>query len=126
MHRALRVFAGLAVVVLGAAEGALAFDAPVRPPPLASISDAFAEVHFSSLPTVKTYAARDGIRLGYRIYEGDAAQAVVLIRGWSDDGSGMHPLARALLDAGAPVYVPVLRGHGNFGRGGDIDQYRPA
>ena len=33
----------------------------------------------------------------------------------------MHPLAKALRDAGASVYVPVLRGHGNFGRSGDID-----
>jgi pimeloyl-ACP methyl ester carboxylesterase len=33
----------------------------------------------------------------------------------------MHPLAKALRDAGATVYVPVLRGHGNFGRSGDID-----
>jgi pimeloyl-ACP methyl ester carboxylesterase len=33
----------------------------------------------------------------------------------------MHPLAKALRDAGASVYVPVLRGHGNSGRNGDID-----
>ena len=121
MHRALRVFAGLAVLVLGVAAGVLVFDAPVRPPPLASISDAFAEVDFSSVPTVHTYAARDGVALGYRSYEGGGTQVVVLIHGSSDDGSGMHPLARALRDAGASVYVPVLRGHGNFGRSGDID-----
>ncbi|MGA7328454.1 MAG: alpha/beta fold hydrolase [Rhodomicrobium sp.] len=46
---------------------------------------------------------------------------VVLIHGSSDDGSGMHPLAKALRDAGSSVYVPVLRGHGNSGRRGDID-----
>jgi non-heme chloroperoxidase len=28
---------------------------------------------------------------------------------------------RSLRDAGASVYVPVVRGHGNFGRNGDID-----
>ena len=33
----------------------------------------------------------------------------------------MHPLAKALRDAGASVYAPVVRGHGNFGRTGDID-----
>jgi pimeloyl-ACP methyl ester carboxylesterase len=45
---------------------------------------------------------------------------VVLIHGSSDDGAGLHPLAKALRDAGASVYVPILRGHGNFGRSGDI------
>ena len=45
---------------------------------------------------------------------------VVLIYGSSDDGGGMHPLAKALHDAGASVYVPVLRGHGNSGSSGDI------
>ena len=107
--------------VLGAVGGVLAFDRPVKPPPLASISDPFADVDFSDLPTVKTYAARDGTKLGYRVYEGGGTQVVVLIHGSSDDGSGMHPLAKALRDAGASVYAPVVRGHGNFGRTGDID-----
>jgi non-heme chloroperoxidase len=44
-----------------------------------------------------------------------------LFHGSSDDGSGMHPLAQALRDAGASVYVPSLRGHHNSGRSGDID-----
>jgi non-heme chloroperoxidase len=121
MRKVLWAFAGLIVVVLGALGGVLAFDAPVKPPPLASISDPFADVDFSDLPTVQTYAARDGAKLGYRIYEGGGAQGVVLIHGSSDDGTGMHPLAKALRDAGASVYVPVVRGHGNFGRNGDID-----
>jgi non-heme chloroperoxidase len=46
---------------------------------------------------------------------------VVMIHGSSDDGSGMHPLAKALRDAGASVYVPGLRGHYGSGRSGDID-----
>ena len=64
----------------------------------------------------KTYAARDGAILGYRTYDGGAEQVVVLIHGSSDNGAGMHPLAKALRDAGASVYVPVLRGHGHSGR----------
>jgi hypothetical protein len=121
MRKVLWAFAGLIIAVLGALGAVLAFDAPMKPPPLASISVPFADVDFSDLPTVQTYAARDGAKLGYRVYEGGGAQVVVLIHGSSDDGAGMHPLAKTLRDAGASVYVPVVRGHGNFGRNGDVD-----
>lgn len=121
MRRVLWVFVGLIVLVLGGLGAVLAFDAPVKPAPLASVSEPFASVDFSDLPAVRTYQARDGTKLGYRVYEGGGAQAVVLIHGSSDDGAGLHPLAKALRDAGASAYVPVLRGHGNFGRSGDID-----
>jgi len=121
MRKVLWGLAGLIVVVLGVLGGVLAFDAPVKPPPLASISNPFADVDFSDLPAVRTYAARDGAKLGYLVYEGDGAQVVVLIHGSSDDGSGMHLLAKALRDAGASVYVPGLRGHRNSDRSGDID-----
>jgi non-heme chloroperoxidase len=121
MRKALWAFAGLIVVVLGSFGGVLALDMPVKPPPLASISEPFADVDFSDLPRVQTCIARDGAKLGYRVYEGGGAQVVVLIHGSSDDGTGMHPLAKALRDAGASVYVPVVRGHGNFERNGDID-----
>jgi alpha-beta hydrolase superfamily lysophospholipase len=121
MGKLLWILCGLIVFVLGVLGGVLVFDAPVKPLPLASISVPFADVDFHDLPAVRTYAARDGTKLGYRVYEGGDAQAVVLIHGSSDEGSGMHPLAKALRDAGASVYVPVLRGHGNFGRNGDID-----
>jgi non-heme chloroperoxidase len=112
---------GLTVVVLGSFAGVLVFDTPVKPPPLASISKPFADVDFGDLPAVQTFAARDGAKLGYRFYKGSGAQVVVLIHGSSDDGGGMHPLAKALRDAGASVYVPVVRGHGNFERNGDIN-----
>jgi pimeloyl-ACP methyl ester carboxylesterase len=114
------IFVCLIVVVFGVFGAVLAFDAPVQPPPLASVSEPFANVDFSDLPAVQTYPARDGTKLGYRVYEGGGTQAVLLIHGSSDDGAGLHPLAKALRDAGASVYVPILRGHGNFGRSGDI------
>ena len=120
MRKMLWIFVCLIVVVFGVFGVVLAFDAPVQPPPLASVSEPFANVDFSDLPAVQTYPARDGTKLGYRVYEGGGTQAVVLIHGSSDDGAGLHPLAKALRDAGASVYVPVLRGHGNFGRSGDI------
>jgi non-heme chloroperoxidase len=121
MRKSLWVFVGLIVLVLGGLGAVLAFDAPVQPPPLASVSEPFAHVDFSDLPAIRTYPARDGTKLGYRVYDGGGTQAVVLIHGSSDDGAGLHPLAKALRDAGASVYVPVLRGHGTFGRSGDID-----
>jgi pimeloyl-ACP methyl ester carboxylesterase len=118
---ALLALAGLIVLVFCVVGGVLAFDAPAKPPPLASISDSFADVDFGDLPSMQAYAARDGVKLDYRAYENGAAQIVVLIHGSSDDGKGMHALAKALRDAGASVYVPGLRGHGNSGRRGDID-----
>jgi non-heme chloroperoxidase len=121
MRKVLWGFVGFVVLVVAAITGVLAFDAPVKPPPLASVSTPFAEVDFSDLPAVRNYAARDGTALGYRAYEGDGAQTVVLIHGSSDDGGGMHPLAKTLRDAGASVYVPVIRGHHGSGRSGDID-----
>ncbi len=121
MRKMLWGLAALIVIVLAVAGSVLAFDAPTKPAPLASISEPFAKIDFSDLPAVRTYPARDGVPLGYRVYEGAGAQVVVLIHGSSDDGTGLHPLAKALRDAGASVYVPVLRGHRNSGRSGDID-----
>jgi non-heme chloroperoxidase len=99
----------------------LVLDAPMRPAPLASINDPFAAVDYSDLPAVQTYSAQDGAELGYRAYGGGAENVVVLIHGSSDDGAGMHLLAKALRDTGATVYVPVMRGHHGSGRAGDID-----
>jgi non-heme chloroperoxidase len=114
-------FAGLLVLILGVLGAVLAFNAPVQPPPLASVGNPFATVDYSDLPAAQTYSARDGVKLGYRVYEAGSAHVVVLIHGSSDDGSGMHVLAKALRDAGTSVYVPVVRGHGNTGRRGDVD-----
>ncbi|MGH6979806.1 MAG: alpha/beta hydrolase [Stellaceae bacterium] len=121
MHKILWAASAIVVLIVAAFAGVLAFDAPMKPPTLASIQDPFAAVDFRDLPHVQTYAARDGARLGYRAYEGGGDQIVVMIHGSSDDGSGMHALAKAMRDAGASVYVPVLRGHYGSPRQGDID-----
>jgi hypothetical protein len=99
MRKVLRGLAGLIVAVLGALGAMLAFDAPVKAPLLASISEPFADIDFSDLPTVQNYAARDGAKLGYRVYEGGGTQVVVLIHGSSGDGAGMHRSHLALNEA---------------------------
>ena len=121
MPKSLWALAGLIVLAVAGLASVLAFDAPQKPPPLAAISAPFAAVDFRDLPPLRTYPARDGVALGYRVYDGQGTQVAVLIHGSSDEGSGMHPLAKALGAAGATVYVPVLRGHGKSGRKGDID-----
>ena len=87
---------------------------------MASLSVPFDNVDFGVLPAIQTYAARDGVKLGYRLYEGGSAQVVILMHGGYDEGAAMHPLAKALRDAGATVYVPVVRGHGFSVPVGDI------
>jgi len=121
MRKMLSAIGVLIILLLVGLAGVLAFDSPTKPPPMASISNPFADVDFSDMPGLQSYAARDGTRLDYRAYPGGGTQVVVLIHGSSDDGSGMHPLAKALSAAGASVYVPSLRGHYNSGRRGDID-----
>ncbi len=61
MRKIAWALAAIVVVVLAAAAGVLAFDAPAKPPTLASIQDPFATVDFRDLPPVQTYAARDGV-----------------------------------------------------------------
>lgn len=121
MRKVLWGLAGFFVLALAGLLGVVLFDEPTKPPPLASISDPFAGVDYSDLPPLLTYAARDGVKLGYRVYDGGGAQVAVLVHGSSDDGTGVHVLAKALRDTGATVYVPVVRGHGGFGRSGDLD-----
>ena len=121
MRKILWGVAAIVVLIVAAFGAVLAFDAPAKPIPLASISNPFASVDFSDLPPVQTYAARDGVKLGYRVYEGGGDQIVVMIHGSSDNGSGMHALAKAMREAGASVYVPAVRGHYGSPRQGDID-----
>jgi alpha-beta hydrolase superfamily lysophospholipase len=113
--------ASIIVLAIAAVAAVLVLDAPVRPAPLASVNEPFAAVDYSDLPAVQTYSARDGATLGYRVYGGSSENIVILIHGSSDDGAGMHLLAKALRDTGATVYVPGMRGHHGSGRAGDID-----
>ena len=114
------VAAGLVLVMFAAVAGAIAFDSPVAPPPMASVSRPFKDVDFSDLPPVTHYLARDGAQLAYRRYAGDPDRQVVLVHGSAGSSISMHALAKALTTAGATVIALDIRGHGQSGKLGDI------
>lgn len=101
--------------------GAIAFGGPSTPPPLDHIAERLDRVDWSDLPATQTYEARDGTALAYRAYPGDPAHVVLALHGSGGSGAALHPLARALNDAGASVIIPDIRGHGASGRRGDMD-----
>lgn len=111
----------IAAAAILALAGAIAFDRPSTPPPMASVSDAFAGADFSAVPPMRHFTARDGTRLVYRAYPGDPKRVVVLIHGSSATSSSMHLVAQAIHAKGATVYALGMRGHDGTGRSGDLD-----
>jgi non-heme chloroperoxidase len=120
MRIVLAIAAGLVLLVLAAVGGAIAFDSPVAPPPMASVYKPFADVDFSDLPAVTHYLARDGAQLAYRRYAGNPDRQVVLVHGSAGSSISMHATAKALAKAGATVIALDIRGHGDSGTLGDI------
>lgn len=114
--------AALLILAVVAVIGMVAFAKPGHLPPLRSVVDAIGEIgrHLQTLPPPSTFKARDGTALRYRAYPGAGDRIAILIHGSSVAGATMHPLAEALRQAGASVYVPDLRGHGGSGGRGDI------
>lgn len=108
-----------AIVVL-----AIAMGGPGRPKSMNSISAPFKDVDFSGLPALRTFTARDGAMLGYRLYdthEAPPAGSVVLVHGSSAHSQSLHVLANALRNGGFQTYALDIRGHGASGRRGHID-----
>ncbi len=94
---------------------AIVFGGPTSPPELPSISKPFQSVDFSDLPELKTYPAKDGVKLAYRHYEPvdvPPKGSVVLIHGSSASSSSMHVLAKAFAKSGFSAYALDVRGHG--------------
>ncbi len=91
MRKVLWGVAAIVVVIVAALGAVLAFDAPAKPPTLASIQNPFATVDFRDLPPVQTYAARDGVTLGYRADEGGGEKVVVMIHGSSNEDLPLWP-----------------------------------
>ena len=83
MRRSLLAGAALPVVALAAFATMIAFDAPVRLPPLAAGNTlpGIETWNFAEVPPVQRVIARDGAPLTYRFYPGRADRAVVLVHG---------------------------------------------
>ncbi|MFT3800995.1 MAG: alpha/beta hydrolase [Burkholderiaceae bacterium] len=124
IHR--RLTAALLLVIgglLAAMVAAIALGGPTPPVAMASINDPFKSVKFEGLPPLLTFRATDGQSLSYRTYspQGDAKGSVTLVHGSSASSESMHPLAKALSDAGYRVFALDVRGHGKSGSKGHID-----
>lgn len=120
----MKVVVSIVALVLAMLSGAVAFGGPKWPPPMASISDPFQAVDFSSLPKPLTYAAADGTRLAYRRYapagQGGSKGSVVLVHGSSGSSASLHPLAQAFAASGYHAFALDMRGHGDSGPRGRI------
>jgi alpha-beta hydrolase superfamily lysophospholipase len=102
--------------------GMIIFGTSAPPAPLASVREPFQHVDFSDLPPLTRIAARDGTPLAVRVWNAAGSDRIVIaIHGSSAMGASLHPLAKALRDAGITVYAPDMRGHGDSGKRGDID-----
>lgn len=123
MKSALIVVSSIVVLLVALAGAAIAFGGPREPPPMASINNPFRNVDYSDLPPASRYAARDGVRLVYRVYPASGAPvgSIVLVHGSSARGNSMHVMAKAFAAAGYVAYAPDIRGHGESGHNGFID-----
>ncbi|SDY26079.1 MULTISPECIES: alpha/beta hydrolase [Salimicrobium] len=67
----------------------------------------------SKLPPLHQHTARDGEKLSYRYYEGEADKTLILLHGSAYHSSYLQPLASHLSENDvANVYTPDFRGHG--------------
>ena len=112
---------GLLVLVAIIPVGVIAFDAPTSPPALASMAGSLERINVGDVPAPRRFQARDGASLQYYAYPAEPDKVAVLVHGSAGPGTSMHALAQSLRAAGITVYVLDIRGHGGWGRRGDID-----
>lgn len=120
--KVLYLFLGVIIVMAAALAAAIVLASPKAPPAMESIAAPFRTMNFTSLPPVRHYQARDGVKLAYRAYPADrACRTVVLVHGSSASSSSLHALAEHLQESAIDVYALDIRGHGESGPKGDID-----
>lgn len=67
----------------------------------------------ATLPTSRSFSARDGRKLGYRCYDADSSIQLVLIHGAGCFGDQLHQIAYRVAHTGrARAYTLNMRGHG--------------
>lgn len=86
-------------------------------------SDSRATRNPADLPALRTYTARDGTDLSYRLYDSVSDRILLFVHGSSYHGGGYHALGSRISELGiAKVVTPNLRGHYMSGpRRGDLD-----
>ena len=120
IYKLLLVAVGVLIVAI-IPVAVIAFDAPVSPPPMASMAESLKRIDAPEFPAPRQFRARDGASLQYYAYPAAPDKVAVLIHGTAGPGTSMHALAEALRAAGVTAYVLDIRGHGGSGRRGDID-----
>ncbi len=80
-------------------------------------------VDYKSIPHLKTFTARDGTQLDFRLYPTGSDKAIILLHGSAWHSRYFLPLAEFISSKGlAQVYTPDLRGHGSRPeKRGDVD-----
>lgn len=121
MFKLLLAFLCLLIVAAIVPVAVIAFDAPVSPPPMASMAESLKRINSREFPAPRQFKARDGTPLQYYAYPAAPDQVAVLVHGSAGPGTSMHALAQSLRAAGVTAYVLDIRGHGGSGRRGDID-----
>ena len=102
--------------------GAILWPTRKPPPAMASISEPFAEVDFTTMPELSFHPARDGQKIAYRHYPSKNPKAVaLLLHGSSSNSASMHPLSQHLSQNAVTAFTIDIRGHGETGNRGDVD-----
>jgi alpha-beta hydrolase superfamily lysophospholipase len=125
-------------IYFGVALGLIASDRPDASPAKAGAGFDFGGARaadYKDLPARKTFTARDGTQLGYRIYKSarpdeSASRAgpkrlIILVHGSAWHGMQFHPMAKHLAAQSlGTVVAPDMRGHGpSPKRRGDVDYF---
>ncbi|AKJ31420.1 alpha/beta hydrolase [Caldimonas brevitalea] len=114
----------IVLVAVAALAAAIVFGGPASPAAMQSINNPFRAVDFSDLPPLQRFRGNDGASLAYRRYRATGSAlpgSVVLVHGSSGNSSSMHVLAKGYAGAGYDTYALDMRGHGESGTRGRID-----